>query len=163
MAPPATLTGQDVGEAEGALTALLNQVLAGTNTGITRTQYLALRVLALRDPFPSPAALHDYLASQPQVGLDGAQVVPGSDRWGGNAKHHKLLKHPEALSNAILPGHHHCPAASSLLKAYDRLHFLRSKGPGEGRGPEWIADGYAAAGLGRGLGVTAGPAVLTYG
>jgi hypothetical protein len=36
-------------------------------------------------------------------------------------------------------------------------------GPGEGRGPEWIADGYAAAGLGRGLGVTAGPAVLTYG
>ena len=96
-------------------------------------------------------------------GLKGEQVVPGSDRWGGNAKHHKLLKHPEAPSNAILPGHHHCPAASSLLKAYDRLHFLRSKGPGEGRGPEWIADGYAVAGLGRGLGVTAGPAVLTYG
>ena len=75
MPAPATLTGQDVGEAEGALTALLNRVLAGTNTGITRTQYLALRVLALRDPFPSPAALHDYLASQPQVGLDGAQVA----------------------------------------------------------------------------------------
>jgi DNA-binding MarR family transcriptional regulator len=75
MAPPATLTGQDVGEAEGALTALLNQVLAGTNTGITRTQYLALRVLALRGPAPSPAALHDYLAGQPQVGLDRPQVA----------------------------------------------------------------------------------------
>lgn len=75
MAPPATLTGQDVGEAEGALTALLNQVLAASNTGITRTQYLALRVLALRGPAPSPAALHDYLAGQPQVGLDLPQVA----------------------------------------------------------------------------------------
>jgi DNA-binding MarR family transcriptional regulator len=75
MAQPATLTGQDVGEAEGALTALLNQVLAGTNTSITRPQYIALRVLALRGPFPSPAALHDYLASQPQLGLDRAQVA----------------------------------------------------------------------------------------
>src|SRR5207245_4860559 len=74
MAPPATLTGQDVGEAEGALTALLNQVLAGTDTGITRTQYIALRVLALRGPAQSPAALHDYLASQPQLGLDRPQV-----------------------------------------------------------------------------------------
>lgn len=60
-------------------------------------------------------------------GLKGEQVVPGSDRWGGNAKHHKLLKHPEASSNAILPGHHHPPAASPLLKAYDRLHFFRGK------------------------------------
>ncbi len=34
MPAPATLTGQDVGEAEGALTALLNQVLS--NTDITR-------------------------------------------------------------------------------------------------------------------------------
>jgi DNA-binding MarR family transcriptional regulator len=75
MSSPATLTGQDVGEAEGALTALLDKVLAGTNTGITRIQYLALRVLALRGPAPSPAALHDYLASQPQLGLDRPQVA----------------------------------------------------------------------------------------
>jgi len=75
MSQPATLTGQDVGEAEGALTALLNQVLADTNTGITRTQYIALRVLALRGPAPSPAALHDYLAGQPQLGLDLPQVA----------------------------------------------------------------------------------------
>jgi DNA-binding MarR family transcriptional regulator len=75
MPQPTTLTGQDVGEAEGALTALLNQILAGTNTGITRTQYIALRVLALRGPAPSPGALHDYLAGQPQVGLDLPQVA----------------------------------------------------------------------------------------
>jgi DNA-binding MarR family transcriptional regulator len=75
MPAPATLTGQDVGEAEGALTALLNQVLAGSNTGITRTQYIALRVLALRGPAPSPAALQEYLATQPQVGLDRPQVA----------------------------------------------------------------------------------------
>jgi DNA-binding MarR family transcriptional regulator len=75
MAPAATLTGQDVGEAEGALTALLDKVLAGTNTGITRPQYIALRFLALRGPAPSPAALHGYLAGQPQVGLDLSQVA----------------------------------------------------------------------------------------
>jgi DNA-binding MarR family transcriptional regulator len=75
MAPPATLTGQDVGEAEGALSALLNQVLAGTGTGVTRTGYLALRVVALRGPFPQAAALHDFLAGQPQVGLDRTQLA----------------------------------------------------------------------------------------
>ena len=75
MPQPATLTGQDVGEAEGALTALLNQALARTNTGITRTQYIALRVLALRGPALSPADLQDYLAGQPQVGLDRPQVA----------------------------------------------------------------------------------------
>src|SRR5512132_3230762 len=63
------------GEAEGALTALLNQALAATNTGITRTQYIALRVLALRGPALSPADLQDYLAGQPQVGLDRPQVA----------------------------------------------------------------------------------------
>src|SRR6266567_2920159 len=73
MPAPATLTGQDVGEAEGALTALLNQVLS--NTDITRTQYITLRVLALRGPAPSPAELHDYLAGQPQLGLDRSQIA----------------------------------------------------------------------------------------
>ena len=73
MPAPATLTGQDVGEAEGALTALLNQVLS--NTDITRNQYITLRVLALRGPIPSPAELHDYLASQPQLGSDRSQIA----------------------------------------------------------------------------------------
>ena len=59
MPQPTTLTGQDVGEAEGALTALLDQLLADTDAGITRTQYIVLRILALRGPAESPAALHD--------------------------------------------------------------------------------------------------------
>jgi DNA-binding MarR family transcriptional regulator len=69
------LTGQDVGEAEGALTALLDQLLADTDAGITRTQYIVLRILALRGPAESPAALHMYLAGQPQLGLDLPQVA----------------------------------------------------------------------------------------
>jgi DNA-binding MarR family transcriptional regulator len=80
MPSPATLTGQDVGEAEGALTALLNQALAGTGTGITRTEYLALRVLALRGPTPSPADLHNYLATQPQLGLCRRRLLPAGRR-----------------------------------------------------------------------------------
>jgi DNA-binding MarR family transcriptional regulator len=75
MPAPATLTGQDVGEAEGALSALLDQVLAATGAGITRAQYIALRVLAARGPVPSPAALHEDLAGQPQLGLDLAGVA----------------------------------------------------------------------------------------
>jgi DNA-binding MarR family transcriptional regulator len=70
----ATLTGQDVGEAEGALSALLERALAGTNTGVNRSEYITLRVLAARGPFQPPAALHDFLASQPQLGLDKSQV-----------------------------------------------------------------------------------------
>ena len=73
MPAPATLTGQDVGEAEGALTALLNKILS--NTDITRNQYITLRVLAQRGPAPSPAELHDYLASQPQLGLDRSPIA----------------------------------------------------------------------------------------
>jgi DNA-binding MarR family transcriptional regulator len=75
MAPTPTLTGQDVGEAEGALSGLLERILAGTKTGLSRTEYIALRVLAVRGPAQSPAALHDDLASQPQLGLDRSQVA----------------------------------------------------------------------------------------
>ena len=73
MTHASTLTGQDVGEAEGALTALLNKILS--NTDITRNQYITLRVLVLGGPAPSPAELHDYLASQPQLGLDRFQIA----------------------------------------------------------------------------------------
>jgi DNA-binding MarR family transcriptional regulator len=125
MPAPATLTGQDVGEAEGALTALLDQVLAGTNTGITRTQYIALRVLARRGPFPSPATLHDFLAAQPQLGLDPGQVaelfgsleasglVTGSDRDGpgpaqltadGDALNAKLAQAVAATTQRLYAG-----------------------------------------------------------
>jgi DNA-binding MarR family transcriptional regulator len=84
MPAPATLTGQDVGEAEGALTALLEQVLAGTDTGVTRPQYIALRVLA-RGPARSAADLQAHLAGQPQLGLDlhqAADLVRGLEAGG---------------------------------------------------------------------------------
>jgi DNA-binding MarR family transcriptional regulator len=71
----ATLTGQDVGEAEGALTGLLERLLDGTNTGLSRTEYITLRLVAARGAAQSPAALHDFLADQPQLGLDRSQVA----------------------------------------------------------------------------------------
>ena len=67
-----TLTGQDIGEAEGALTALLEQALAGTGT--TRNEYITLRVLAVRGPFTSPADLHEFLAQARQLRLDPPAV-----------------------------------------------------------------------------------------
>jgi hypothetical protein len=67
MSQAPVLTGQDIAEAEGALTRLLEQSLAATNT--SRVEYIALRVLVVRGPFTSPDELHDYLAGQPQLGL----------------------------------------------------------------------------------------------
>jgi DNA-binding MarR family transcriptional regulator len=68
MPPTPTLTGQDIGEAEGAVRALLDRILAGTGT--TSTEYIALRVLSLRGPAASPAAFRDYLAAQRQLRLE---------------------------------------------------------------------------------------------
>lgn len=73
MAPTPTLTGQDIGEAEGATRALLDQVLVGT--GVTSTEYIVLRVLTFRGPFESPATLHDFLAGQRQLRLDPPAVA----------------------------------------------------------------------------------------
>jgi len=73
MPQPPTLTGQDIGEAQGAVRALLDQILADTAT--TSNQYIALRVLAVRGPAPSPAALHEFLAGQRQLGLDPPAVA----------------------------------------------------------------------------------------
>jgi DNA-binding MarR family transcriptional regulator len=63
-----TLTGQDIGEAQGAVTGLLDRIVAGN--GSTSKEYIALRVLAGRGPWASADALRDYLAGQPQLGLD---------------------------------------------------------------------------------------------
>jgi DNA-binding MarR family transcriptional regulator len=68
MPQPPTLTGQDIGEAQGAVRALLDQILL--DTGTTSNEYIALQVLAVRGPAASPAALHEFLAGQPQLGLD---------------------------------------------------------------------------------------------
>lgn len=68
------LTGQDIAEAEGAVTRLLEQTLAKTGT-ITRPEYIALRVLVARGPWESPRELRDFLAGQRQLGLTEAAAA----------------------------------------------------------------------------------------
>ena len=74
--PP--LTGQDIAEAQGALVSLLNSVLAGSD--VSGTEYVTFRVVAVRGPWASAAALSDYLTSQPQLGLDHAAATALVDR-----------------------------------------------------------------------------------
>lgn len=73
MPQPPALTGQDIAEAEGAVTRLLEHSLV--KTGTSRQEYIALRVLAVRGPYASPEELHAYLAGQPQIGLTRASAV----------------------------------------------------------------------------------------
>jgi DNA-binding MarR family transcriptional regulator len=73
MTETALLTGQDIGEAEGALTALLERAIAAS--GRSRGEYITLRVLAARAPFGGAAELTDFLAGQRQLGLGRADVV----------------------------------------------------------------------------------------
>jgi hypothetical protein len=83
MTDTPTLTGQDIGEAQGAVSGLLNRIVAGN--GSTSNEYIALRVLAGRGPWASADALRDYLAGQPQLGLDqrSAGVLLDGLRAGG--------------------------------------------------------------------------------
>jgi DNA-binding MarR family transcriptional regulator len=64
-----TLTGQDIAEAQGAVRALLDDLLA--NSTVSSDEYVALRVLALRPPDDLPG----FLAGQRQLGLDRAGVA----------------------------------------------------------------------------------------
>jgi hypothetical protein len=73
MSQAPVLTGQDIAEAEGAVTRLLERALVPTGT--SRHEYVILRVLAGRGPFASPAELHQYLAGQPQLGLTPEAVA----------------------------------------------------------------------------------------
>lgn len=66
------LTGQDIGEAAEAVRALLDNVTA--STGRSASEFIALRVLALRGPTP-PAGLHDFLTRQRQFGHDHAAIT----------------------------------------------------------------------------------------
>ena len=68
-----TLTGQDIGEAQGAVQALLEEILA--DTGTTAQEFIVLRVLAGRGPFERPAELHGFLAGQRQLNLDPAAAA----------------------------------------------------------------------------------------
>lgn len=73
MPQPPALTGQDIAEAQGAVTRLLEHSLA--KTGTSPQEYVVLRVLAVRGPYASPEELHAYLAGQPQIGLTHAAAV----------------------------------------------------------------------------------------
>jgi DNA-binding MarR family transcriptional regulator len=68
-----TLTGQDIAEAQGAVRALLDDVLA--STGVTGNEFIVLRVLAAGRAGNSPAALHDFFAGQRQLDLDPPAVA----------------------------------------------------------------------------------------
>lgn len=72
MAQAPILTGQDIAEAQGAVTRLLERALEPT--GISRQEYVALRVLVVRGP-RAPRELHAFLADQPQLGLSAAAVA----------------------------------------------------------------------------------------
>lgn len=78
MTDTALLTGQDIGEAEGAMTALLEHAIAGN--GRSRAEYITLRVLAARGPFASAAELSDFLSGQRQLALGHADAVTLLDR-----------------------------------------------------------------------------------
>jgi DNA-binding MarR family transcriptional regulator len=70
MTETPTLTGQDIAEAQGALTTMLNSVLAGS--GVSGTEWVAFRVITARGPWRTSDVLGEYLVSQPQLGLDQA-------------------------------------------------------------------------------------------
>jgi DNA-binding MarR family transcriptional regulator len=72
MPQPPILTGQDIAEAQGAVTRLLERVLEPT--GVSRHEYVALRVLVIRGP-QAPRELHAFLAGQPQLGLSADAVA----------------------------------------------------------------------------------------
>ncbi|HEY9524366.1 MAG TPA: MarR family transcriptional regulator [Thermopolyspora sp.] len=83
MTQTATLTGQDIAEAQGAVQALLDAVLS--SSGITGHEYVVLRVLSVRGPAESSLALHRFLAGQRQLGLDpqgAAELLSGLEARG---------------------------------------------------------------------------------
>lgn len=148
---PATLTGQDVGEADGALSGLLSRVLASTGSGITRPQFIALQVVARRGPFASPGALQQYLAGQPQLGLDdaeAAELVQGLQARGlitpgpagtagpvrlteeGAALHAKLVDAVGAASRRVYAGFDPADLATAhrvLAEVTERANRLREE------------------------------------
>jgi hypothetical protein len=79
---PPVLTGQDIAEAQGAGTRLLERALE--QTGVSRQDYVVLRVLVVRGP-RAPRELHAYLAGQPQLGLSAdavAELLAGLEEHG---------------------------------------------------------------------------------
>lgn len=73
MTNPPPLTGQDIGEADGSITAVLEHALAPS--GRSRVEYLTLRVADVRGPYRSAADLIDHLAGQRQLGQTRPQLA----------------------------------------------------------------------------------------
>lgn len=85
MTTTPTLTGQDIAEAEGAVTALLEATLAAQGFTTTGNEYAVLRALAVRGPIAEPAEFHRYLAGQRQLGVDAvraAELLAGMEKKG---------------------------------------------------------------------------------
>ena len=91
MTQTPVLTGQDIAEAQGAVQALLERILA--ETGTTSREYVVLRVLAAPGAFDNPTTLHEFLAGQRQLDLTPdaiGELLTGLERRGlaaGTAKH----------------------------------------------------------------------------
>jgi DNA-binding MarR family transcriptional regulator len=123
MSSAPTLTGQDVGAAEGALTGLLERILAASSTGLSRSAYIAMRVLAAGGPAQSPLGFDDYLASQPQLGLDrvqAAELLGDLERRGlitGNA-----ADGPEAIQLTASGAALHASVADAVKTVTRRLY-----------------------------------------
>jgi DNA-binding MarR family transcriptional regulator len=109
MTDTALLTGQDIGEAEGAMTALLERAIAPS--GRSRAEYITLRVLDAQAPRGSDVELIDFLAGQRQLSLGRSDVLTMLDRLrvGGlvtvapvqlTAAGHNLL---QELATAVAP------------------------------------------------------------
>ncbi len=67
-----SLTGQDIAEAQGALASLLSDFLAPH--GISSTQFILMRVIAVRGKEMTTDQMKGFLAAQRQLGLDPAGV-----------------------------------------------------------------------------------------
>ncbi|HEX6686039.1 MAG TPA: hypothetical protein VF062_24895 [Candidatus Limnocylindrales bacterium] len=90
-----TLTGQDIGEAQGALSALFEGVLQPH--GMTGNEFIAMRVIVTRGGELSPEGMRDFLASQRQLHLDraGTDALFGSLEAKGLVRNGSLTGHGE--------------------------------------------------------------------
>ncbi|MFB8008486.1 hypothetical protein [Nocardia sp. NPDC056000] len=85
MTTAPTLTGQDIAEAEGAVTALLEATLVAQGFSTSANEYAVLRALAVRGPVAEPGEFHRYLAGQRQLGIDAAgaaELLAGMEKKG---------------------------------------------------------------------------------
>ncbi|NUS44721.1 MAG: hypothetical protein HOQ24_13665 [Mycobacteriaceae bacterium] len=68
-----TLTGQDIGEAQGSLELILEDSIAGS--GVNTTEYVVLKALGARGPQAQPNGFYEFLTQQRQLKLDKTAAV----------------------------------------------------------------------------------------